>query len=183
MAFDYGLFKPKETLLVIIDIQERLLPLIYNKGSLVKNTNILLKVAKTLDIPTLITEQYPKGLGHTDKGVESNGILVLEKVSFSVFGNEEISSFIKEINIKTLLICGIESHVCVLQSALHGLKMGFDVWVAEDALGSRVKANHNNAIKLMRQRGVNVSCVESLLFGALLDSKHRCFKSISVLIK
>lgn len=213
-TFDYGLYKPSETLLIVIDVQEKLTPVISEEAELIKNVNTLLRGAEILGIPVLVTEQYPKGLGHTDKRVDfgnlgrENGankgdnkgsLTVLEKTSFSIFGNAEIVEFITQLNAqgraKNLIICGIESHICVLASVLHALEYPlesniankgvkkFTVWVAQDALSSRKSANHLNAIELMRSRGANISCVESLLFGAMLESKNEYFKQISGLIK
>ena len=211
-TFDYGLYKPSETLLIVIDVQEKLTPIMSEEERLIKNVNTLLRGAEILGIPTLITEQYPKGLGHTDKRIEfemdctsnesgenanniakenantkGNGVHILEKTSFSIFGNAEIVEFIAQLNaqggVKNLIICGIESHICVLPSVLHALELDLKVWVAQDALSSRTKDNHLNAIELMRSQGANISCVESLLFGAMLESKHECFKEISALIK
>lgn len=216
-TFDYGLYKPSEALLLVIDVQEKLTPLMSEEERLIKNVNTLLRGAEILGIPTLITEQYPKGLGHTDKRIEferdctsnesgenanniakenantkGNGVHILEKTSFSIFGNAKIVDFITQLNApqlnmqsgaRNLIICGIESHICVLQSVLHALELDLKVWVAQDALSSRTKDNHLNAIELMRSQGANISCVESLLFGAMLESKHECFKQISTLIK
>lgn len=183
-TFEYGLYKPSEALLVVIDIQERLAPLMFSEQNLIKNANTLLKGAGILGLRTLITEQYPKGLGSTDNRVEfDKNIAVLEKTSFSIFGNAEIADFIVRSGAKNLIICGIESHICVLQSVLHALDLGLTVWVAQDALSSRTQENHLSAIELMRSKGANISCVESLLFGAMLESKNEHFKQISALIK
>ena len=219
-TFDYGLYKPSETLLIVIDVQEKLTPVISEEAELIKNVNTLLRGAEILGIPVLVTEQYPKGLGHTDKRIDFGNLggfgnagdkcsghseknraslTVLEKTSFSIFGNAEIVDFIAQLNAqggaKNLIICGIESHICVLASVLHALEYPlessvankgvkkFTVWVAQDALSSRKIANHLNAIELMRSKGAQISCVESLLFGAMLESKSECFKRISELIK
>lgn len=184
-TFEYGLYKPSEALLVVIDIQERLAPLMFSEQNLIKNTNTLLKGAGILGVRTLITEQYPKGLGSTDNRVDfdKDNTPVLEKTSFSIFGNAQITDFIVQSGAKNLIICGIESHICVLQSVLHALNLGLAVWVAQDALSSRTQENHLNAIELMRSKGAHISCVESLLFGAMLESKNEHFKQISTLIK
>ena len=184
-TFEYGLYKPSEALLVVIDIQERLAPLMFSEQNLIKNANTLLKGAGILGLRTLITEQYPKGLGSTDNRVEfdKDNAPVLEKTSFSIFGNAQITDFIVQSGAKNLIICGIESHICVLQSVLHALDLGLTVWVAQDALSSRTQENHLNAIELMRSKGAHISCVESLLFGAMLESKNEHFKQISGLIK
>lgn len=201
-SFSYGLFDPKATLLVAIDLQERLLPVMNNEKRTVDNANLLISGVNTLQIPILITEQYPKGLGKTDKRIQfeptenlSTNLCdankentlpkakVMEKLSFSIFSDADIVKEIASLNIKTLLVCGIESHVCVLQSVLHALKLGLEVWVANDALSSRSEANHNNALALMASCGAKVTNTESVLFGAMTDAKHPKFKTISSLVK
>lgn len=200
-AFSEGLFAPESALLVVIDIQERLLPIMSSAKEVVAKSNMLLRGASALQIPILVTEQYPKGLGRTDKSVlfepvdtllesiqENTPDLtprarLLEKVSFSIFGDEKIVHEIATLGVDTLLVCGIESHVCVLQSTLHALKLGLNVWVANDALSSRDEKNHHNALALMAKSGANVANTESLLFGAMRDSKHPSFKTISALVK
>lgn len=217
-----GLFDPKSALLVVIDIQEKLLPAMSEGERVLKNANKLIAGASALEMPILITEQYPKGLGKTDSRVdfvacdalggsstasahtESSLSIdsslpaesrlaestqnpprakVLEKISFSIFGDEIIAREIATSGARTLIICGIESHVCVLQSVQHALGFGLDVWVANDALSSRDIANHQNALALMTQLGAKVSNTESLLFGALHTAKDKPFKAISALVK
>ncbi|OBV28478.1 MULTISPECIES: isochorismatase family protein [unclassified Helicobacter] len=215
-----GLFDPKSALLVVIDIQEKLLPAMSEGERVLKNANKLIAGASALEIPILITEQYPKGLGKTDSRVDfvacetlggssTAGVhadstessltidssltaesaqnppraKVLEKISFSIFGDEIIAREIATSGARTLIICGIESHVCVLQSVQHALGFGLDVWVANDALSSRDIANHQNALTLMAQLGAKVSSTESLLFGALHTAKDKPFKAISALVK
>lgn len=205
-AFSYGLFAPESALLVVIDIQERLLPVMDRHEQLIHNSCTLIKGMRALEIPIIITEQYPKGLGKTDGrilsalesstnalGVESSaldshtlakgGAQLFEKISFSIFGDEHITHAIAQHKATTLIICGIESHVCVLQSVLHARKLGLDVWVAQDALSSRSHENHLNALALMAAAGAHISNVESLLFGAMHTAKHNSFKAISTLIK
>lgn len=208
-AFSYGLFRPESALLVVIDIQERLLPAMSEPERLLKNACTLIAGCRALEIPIIITEQYPKGLGRTDgrilsaldSGADSGSSSaessplesatpqkspesqILEKISFSIFGDEEITRAIASTKASDLLICGIESHVCVLQSVLHARKLGLNVWVAKDALSSRDTHNHQNALSLMAESGAHISNVESLLFGAMHTAKHKSFKAISALIK
>lgn len=197
-SFTQALLNPKDTLFVCIDIQERLLPVMARKSEVVKNANRLLQGAQILGAKMLITEQYPKGLGVTDSSIiftriesfhtldsqDPNPQCVLkEKSTFSIFGDEHITALIAQSGCKNLVIFGIESHVCILQSTLHALALNFNVWVVQDALSSRDDANHLNAIALMQSQGARVTNTESVLFGSMLDSKDPHFKAISALVK
>lgn len=196
--FSYGLFGLDSSVLVVIDVQEKLVPAMWESSRIIHKTNTLLAGAAALQIPILITEQYPKGLGSTDPRIHFHPALslaphpaesstpqalVLEKVSFSIFGDEQITAHIQSLGVQNLLICGIESHICVLQSVLHACKLGFEVWVANDALSSRDPANHHNALQLMADSGAKITNVESILFGAMHTAKHPSFKTLSALIK
>ncbi len=196
-AFSQALLNPQETLFICVDIQERLLPIMARKQEVVKNANILLQGAQILKAKKLITEQYPKGLGTTDSSIvfekiESFDMLdstqkpqcvLKEKSAFSIFVDEAISTLIMQSGCKSLVIFGIESHICILQSVLHALRLGFDVWVTQDALSSRDDSNHFNALSLMQSQGAKITNTESVLFGSMLDSKDSNFKAISALIK
>lgn len=197
-SFTQALLEPGDTLFVCIDIQERLLPVMARKDEVVRNANRLLQGAQVLGAKILITEQYPKGLGATDSHiiftcVESFNVLdsqapkpqcvLKEKSTFSIFGDEHITALIAQSGCKNLVIFGIESHVCILQSVLHALTLNFNVWVVQDALSSRDDANHFNALSLMATQGAKVTNTESVLFGSMLDSKDPHFKAISALVK
>ena len=203
-AFNKALLEPKETLFICIDIQERLLPVMARKQEVVKNTNKLLQGAKILKTKILITEQYKKGLGATDSSIifkeidsfdtlDSRDVtnsdsqkpqcVLKEKTTFSIFGDEVITELVTKSGCKNLVIFGIESHVCVLQSTLHALKLGFEVFVVSDALSSRDDNNHFNALSLMQSQGAKIINTESVLFGSMLDSKDANFKAISALVK
>ena len=193
-----ALFEAKDCLLICIDIQEKLLPVMYNKEIILKNANILLEAARLFKLKALVSEQYPKGLGNTHSSIEFKTIskfedfdeqdthlqcLCLEKISFSIFNDEKIVKVIKESGCKKLIVFGIESHVCVLQSLIHALERGYELCAIEDAMGSRSKENHDNALSFLRQKGVNIINTESFLFGLMIDAKEANFKSISALIK
>lgn len=196
--FTQALLDPIDSLFVCIDIQERLLPVMARKSEVVKNTNTLLQGAQILGSKILVTEQYPKGLGATDSSIVFTRIesfdsrdmqsqtpqcVLKEKSTFSIFGDEAITSCIAQTACKNLVIFGIESHVCILQSVLHARMLNFNVWVVQDALSSRSDANHHNAISLMAAQGAKITNTESVLFGSMLDSKDPHFKAISALVK
>ena len=174
-------FESKNLLLIGVDLQEKLLKIMYK--DLIKNANILLDAAKILKLEILLSELYPKGLGNTDKMINAGGIEIYEKTSFSVFGDEKIAAKIKDLKPKTLVFFGVETHICVLFSVLDALNLGFDVLVIEDCLSSRSEQNHTNALNLMRENKAKITCVESFLFGILKDAKNENFKAISALIK
>ena len=136
--------EPSECALLVIDIQEKLLPPIFEKERLLKNVQLLLRLAGLLGIPTLATTQYAKGLGETVSEVKS--LLpqaAVDKQAFSCFGSERFRSQLKGLpGLKTtVLLCGMESHICVMQTALAALREGYFVQVASDAIGSRTELN------------------------------------------
>ncbi len=172
--------------LIMIDMQRKLLPVIDNHEDVIKNNKILLKGAKELGLKTLVTEQYPKGMGHTEESLldEIKDIEVLQKMTFSVYGDNkaDIDQLVKS-GIDTFILCGIEAHVCVYQTAKDLLAKGLNVYLVYDALGSRNKLNHKYILKTLLNMGAYVIPTESLLFELLVSSKHASFKNISKLIK
>lgn len=176
--------KIDDSLFVCIDIQEKLLPLISNKDEVVKNSNILLGGAEILGAKILISEQYTRGLGVTHSEIKApTNAKVLEKTSFGVFGNSEMKKFIKKTSCKHLVLFGIETHVCVLQTVLQAVKLGYKCIVAGDAVGSRNEKNYLLALDFFRSLKVAVLPTESVLFNLLQDKQHEKFKEISSLVK
>lgn len=170
-----------DSLLISIDMQEKLVPIMHNKDKLIQKTEMLLEGANLLGFRILCTEQYPKGLGNTLERLKKGTIL--EKTTFSIFKDSNIKDFITKSGARDLIICGIESHICVLQSVLDAIKLGFKVWLINDAISARESEYHKIACNLMQQEGAKILCVESLLFALLKDSKHPHFKEISRHIK
>lgn len=174
--------------LLIIDIQERLASAMPADilANVIKNNTILLNAAEELDIPVIHSEQYPKGLGNTVNAIaeqipkESSA---LTKTSFSCSDAEGFNDLIAKHKRQQIIISGIESHICVLQSAIQLQHKGYAVYVVEDAVCSRKKLNHKNAIERLRQSGVIITNAESVIFEWLRDAKHPKFKTISNLIK
>lgn len=174
--------------LLIVDIQERLASAMPPKvlEKVIKNNRILLNAANELNIPVIYSEQYPKGLGNTvsELANELNQTnLSFEKTCFSCAEEEGFNEVISKHNRKQIIIGGIESHICVLQTALQLQRQGYAVYVVEDAICSRHKLNHKNAIARLRQNDITVSNVESVLFEWLRNAQHTSFKTISALIK
>ncbi|MCK4863975.1 MAG: hydrolase [Gammaproteobacteria bacterium] len=174
--------------LLIIDIQERLASAMPADvlENVIKNNNVLVKAAKELDIPVIHSEQYPKGLGNTVAEITEQlpeTSVSIEKTCFSCSETEGFHDLLAKNKRQQIIISGMESHVCVLQSAIQLQRHGYTVYVVEDAICSRKKLNHRNAIDRLRQSGIIVSNVESVLFEWLRDATHPKFKILSKLIK
>jgi nicotinamidase-related amidase len=167
---------------LLIDMQEKLMPTIYENINLEKNILFLMQGLEILNIPILITEQYPKGLGKTIKSVASNH-KIIEKTEFSAWLNTSIKQEIIAINKKQVILIGIESHVCVLQTALQMLRHGFEVFIPEECVGSRSPTNKQNALQRIQIAGGTITNTESCFFEMLETSNHENFKAISNLLK
>jgi nicotinamidase-related amidase len=168
---------------VMVDIQERLLPSIAENEQVAKNSSILNQAAEILEIPVLVTEQYKKGLGATVDEVNApKSAIYAEKTSFSIF-DEKISTTIKESGKNVLVFYGIETHICVLQSVIDAIELGYDVFVVSDAVSSRKLYNKEAALDRMSVHGAELVTTEMLLFEILGDAKHPNFREISKLIK
>jgi nicotinamidase-related amidase len=169
--------------LLVIDIQEKLLPPIFNKETLVRNTQLLLRLASILSVPTTATTQYVKGLGPTVAGVSS--LLPAEqepfdKLEFSCFGSDRFCSSLKALPParNTVLLCGMETHICVMQTALAALEKGYIVHVAADAVGSRSEFNWKIGLERMRDAGCVISSTEMIMYELLRQSGTAAFKEM-----
>lgn len=174
-----------ESLLLIIDVQERLVKAL-DKDIVVKRTATLAKAAKIFEIPTIITEQYPKGLGNTVETVKQNlsaEAKIIEKFSFSAVKENGFLEILKSFNKKQIVLCGIETHVCVHQTAADLIAEGFDVYVVKDACASRNKYEFKQGIERMQENGAKISCLEIVLFEWLKSAKNPKFKEIQSLVK
>jgi len=165
-----------------VDIQEKLLPPIFNKQELVKNSQLLIRLAGILHIPVLVSTQYSKGLGQTVPEIASllDGVSTFDKLEFSCFGKDEFCSAVKSLpgNRNTLLICGMEAHICVMQTVLHGLDRGYLVHVASDAVGSRSEWNWRVGLERMRTAGAVISSTEMMMYELLRKSGTPAFKEL-----
>lgn len=175
----------KKCCLVVIDIQGKLAQLMYEKERLFENIQILIKVAKILDIPIIWCQQAPKALGHTIPAIAE--LLTEEqpvnKTSFSCCGDNQFRSRLDDLGPKQVILCGIETHVCVYQTALDLLKQNKEVTVIADAVSSRTFDNKKIAIKKITAEGAKISSVEMALFELLKTAEHPKFKEIAKLIK
>lgn len=172
-------------LLLLVDVQEKLVAML-EKNTVVKKSNTLLQAANILGIPTVITEQYPEGLGKTVDFVAEHikeDTVVFEKVSFSAIKDEGFLDKLKSFGKKQIIIGGIEAHICVHQTVADLLENGFEVYVVKDACASRKKDDFKSGIKLMEQNGAKISATEAVLFELLKTSKNPKFKEVQALVK
>lgn len=170
---------------LLIDVQERLYPVMDNKESLLNACSTFLKGLSLLGIPLLITEQYPKGLGPTVKDLRelSEGIEAIEKISFSCMDEVDFEAALQESGRRQVLVAGIESHVCVLQTVRDLQEAGYKAVVLADATSSRKDSDREVALERMRQEGAVITTVESLLFELCRYAGTPEFRQISNLVK
>jgi nicotinamidase-related amidase len=170
---------------LMIDFQERLLPHIHENELLLKNTEILIRGLQALEIPVLVTEQYTKGLGFTVDALKQlfPSFQSIEKIAFSCCDDEQFAVKLKSLAKKYIIIAGIESHVCVLQTSMDLLEKGFTPVVVEDCVSSRKLNDKLLAIKRIDKMGGLITTYESILFELTRFAGTETFKAISKLVK
>lgn len=176
----------EDSLVLIIDVQEKLLNAVFNKEQVEKKSAIVAEAAKILGIPVVVTEQYPKGLGNTIPAVKdalAEDTEIFEKTAFSALNNEEILEAIKKHNKKQILIFGIETHICVSQTTAALRELGYEVSVIKDACGSRAETEYLAGLERMKDNGAYIITTEIALFEWLKGAKHPNFKAVQALIK
>jgi nicotinamidase-related amidase len=178
---------PEECALIVIDIQEKLLPPIFQKEQLVRNAKLLLRTAEILKIPTLVTTQYSRGLGNVVPEIASlvPNSEAIDKDRFSCFGSDAFCAMLKRLpgNRNTLLLCGMESHICVTQTALAGLREGYLVHIASDAVSSRSEWNWRIGLGRMRAAGAVISSTEMMIYELMRSSTTPAFKELLPYLK
>lgn len=177
----------ENTQAMIIDVQERLTPHIYDHENIIKKTVTLIKGLQALGIPIMLNEQYKKGLGDTLPEIrdvlEGDNAKSFEKVTFSACDNNDTWHHLAQQNRSTILLLGVEAHVCVLQTALDLLDNGMQPVIIGDAVGSRFPYDKKQAIRRIRRAGGVITTVETILFELCRSSEDPAFKTISNLIK
>lgn len=177
----------RQCALIVVDIQEKLLPPIFQKEQLVKNSQLLIRTARILKIPTLMSTQHAKGLGETVPAIASllPDVQPIDKQAFSCFGSNVFCSALKRQPDKrnTVLLCGMESHICVMQTALGALRDGYLVHVASDAVGSRTEWNWKIGLDRMRDAGAVISSTEMMVYELMRCSGTPEFKELLAYIK
>ncbi len=183
------LMNADDTAVVVVDMQEKLVPVIENAAALIDSVARLIEGAGILSVPVYFTEQYPEGLGKTiaaaNVGADATIELpnVFEKKMFSFRESTALLEELKRCKAYNLVIIGIETHICVLQSALDAVAQGFNVFVCVDAVGSRCEHDRGIALRRLEASGVTLTTVESALFELCETASHPQFKKISKLVK
>lgn len=177
-----------DTAVLVIDAQEKLMPLISNHDEIQTNIIKLLRGAKALGVTTAATEQYPQGLGATvapiRKELESSEFLPIpEKTMFSCRQCEGLLTKLSKSGIQNILLCGIETHICIAQSAIDLMSLGFRTFICADAVGSRNTFDHQLGINRMADSGAVITTTEAAIFEMCMDSKNEAFKTISKLVQ
>lgn len=174
-----------DTALLIVDIQERLASVMAAKDTVINNCLHLIELSRLLNIPVVVTEQYPKGLGQTAKEIRSALPVYkpVEKLTFSCCEEPSFLGAVKGVHRKKLLLTGMETHICVLQTCIGLLRDGFEVHVVSDAVCSRTEGTRNTALEFMRDAGAVITCTETVLFQLLREAGTEEFKIISKRIK
>lgn len=175
-------------LLVVIDVQERLARVIDGIEDVEANIARLVRGAKILGVPSIVTEQYPKGIGPTTETVraafeESGSFEPIQKMCFSSWGCGEFAEKVRASGRTQVIVTGIEAHVCVHQTTLDLLEQGFDVWIVADAVSSRTSGNRRIATDRMVAEGARLTSTEMALFEMTVESGTDTFKAISRLVK
>lgn len=183
MTKSHKKLQPNDSILVVIDIQDKLLPKISRAGELVRNAGFLLDTAALLEVPVKATEQYPKGLGPTTAEIARRLPTPLPaKTAFSCCG---AGTFLEELGMlqrPNVILVGIETHVCVAQTAFDLLEAGLHVYLAVDAVASRGAIDHDAALRRLEKCGAIPTTVEAVAFEWLGDASHPQFKAVSKLI-
>lgn len=173
-----------DTTLMVIDIQERLVPAMDMADQVTHNTNILISAAKEFNMPIVTTEQYPRGLGPTVPALKDHidPQYLFEKVSFTAY-TEEVKLALKGLKRNKIIITGMETHICVFQTIRDLIANGYEVFIVSDAVCSRTVNNYKNGLNLAEKMGAVVTNTETVLFDLLKKAGTPEFKSISKLIK
>ena len=173
--------------LIVVDMQEKLLPPIWEKERLLRNVQLLIRLAGILKIPALVTTQYAKGLGNTVPEIASMlpDSPPIDKLMFSCFGSDVFASLLKRLpgQRTTVLLCGMETHICVMQTALGALREGYLVHVASDAVSSRTELNWRIGLERMRAAGAILSSTEMMIYELLRSSGAPAFQELLPYLK
>jgi nicotinamidase-related amidase len=175
----------ENSVLLVIDIQTKLLNVMSEKEALLENAQKLIKGVQLLGVPIVITEQNPRGLGPTQQELLQllPNVWALPKFCFSCSQDKGFSDALSKLNRRQILVCGIESHICVYQTAMDLLKQGNEVQIVTDVVSSRSASNKQIAISRLQAEGAKLTSTEMLLFELLKTAESPNFKEISRIIK
>ena len=181
-----NLLNTTTSVLLIVDIQEKLLKAQFKQERIVKNASILAAAAKILGIPVIVSEQYPQGLGPTIKEIKENlpeNAEFFEKTSFNCCLESGFNDLIEKFNRKQILVCGMESHICVHQTVHSLITAGYETYIIQDAITSRKEAEYKYGLTRMINYGAIPSCTEMAVFELIKCAKHSQFKAVQSLVK
>jgi len=175
----------ENTILLVIDFQERMINTIRNHDEIVQKTATMIKGCRLLEVPILTTQQYTKGLGETIETLKEalGNFEHIEKITFSCYIDKTFEEALRKAERKNVIVTGIEAHICVQQTVLHLLEAGYNVYLIADCIGSRSENDFHYAIKRMQQAGAAITTTESALFEMLIRADHPKRKDITNLVK
>jgi nicotinamidase-related amidase len=178
---------PSRCALMIVDIQERLMPVIEGRDQVVKNAILLLKAARYMTIPVLATTQNVVRIGELlpEIRAELNGAIPVDKMEFGGFNNQHVKQAVDQLpkQIDTLIICGVETHICIYQTVIGAIQAGFTAWVPADAVSSRARHNYRTGLGRIRQIGGVVANTEMIIYELLHAAGTREFKELLPFLK
>lgn len=178
------LIRAEHSVLVIIDMQERLVPAMQAPARTIRNTRTLLLSARELGVPVLMTEQYPAGLGRTVPELAGTpGAVVLEKMHFSCMEDETFAETLRRIGRKQVVLAGMEAHICVVQTAASMIEQNYDVFVVSDATASRTLESERACLARLSACGAGIVTTEMVVFEWLGKAGTPAFKTLLPLIK
>ena len=174
-----------DVMAVVVDYQEKLIPVIHDNETIVKNSGILINGLRELEVPFIVSQQYTKGLGETIEPINNalGDVKYFEKKTFSLWQNEEIKEAIMVSGKKTAIICGVEAHICVLQTVIDLRDVGYNVVLVTDCIGSRKKIDKKFACKRAAEEGAFLTTYEAILYELTVGADSPYFKTISKLTK
>ncbi len=181
-----GLLPRATTALVVVDIQEKLFPRVQGNEAVLANCVKVIEFCKRLDIPILVTEQYPKGLGTTLPQIKTalgDKYRPIPKTAFSCFGEPEFVNALEDLEVDSVVLIGIETHVCVLQTALVGMSSDYDVLVLADCVSSRDALNHDLGLRRLSDEGTVVGTAEMFFYEMLTEAKTEDHQAVFDLLK
>lgn len=175
------LLDKEKSVFLLVDVQEKLTPYVLNSDALIERCAWLVRLAKELSVPLIVSEQYPNGLGHTVEPLRelAPNAVCIDKVHFSCFRDPSFVNHWQTLERQQVVIAGIETHVCVLQTAIDMVSSGLDVFVVVDAVSSRFEMDHKYGLKRMKKEGINLVTSEMVFFEWLKQAGTPEFKALS----
>lgn len=179
------LIRAKDSVLIVIDVQERLVPAMQAPAKTLSNTKVLLNAARENSVPIILTEQYPEGLGHTIPDIlkAAGPAEVISKLHFSCMEDEKFAAAFRKMGRKQAVIVGMEAHICVVQTAASLMEEGFEVFVVSDATASRTLESEQACLARMSAAGANIVTTEMVVFEWLGKAGTPAFKKLLPTIK